>query len=255
MAKRKRYALLAVASWGIWGLGTADIYKYRDANGIPVFSDKPLKGHYRFIWRSKTVGQISSYSPPDRRRLAPSRRRKAGRAAAIQRSPLHQVGGISGGGGWDPEAFRRRVARYAPFVAQAAKKVRVRPELLHAVIRAESGYRPDAVSRRGAIGLMQLLPETAKRYGVDPHDPRQNIEGGARYLRDLLQHFGFDLKLALAGYNAGENAVVRHGNRVPPFPETQRYVKKVLAFYMQNRVETASQGETAGQPRILGDIN
>jgi soluble lytic murein transglycosylase-like protein len=108
--------------------------------------------------------------------------------------------------------------------------------LLHAVISVESRYNPKAVSPAGAAGLMQLMPHTAKRYGVtDALDPRQNLNGGARYLRDLLRLFNNDTSLALAAYNAGENAVKRHGNRIPPYRETQRYVPKVLAFYQRYR--------------------
>jgi len=89
-----------------------------------------------------------------------------------------------------------------------------------------------AVSKRGASGLMQLMPETAKRYGVaDIFDPKQNIRAGAQYLRDLLKMFNNDLRLVLAAYNAGEKAVVRHGSKIPPYPETAAYVPKVLAFY------------------------
>src|SRR6185295_10750786 len=106
------------------------------------------------------------------------------------------------------------------------------PKLVHAVIRAESGYNTNAVSSKGAIGLMQLIPATAQRYGVqDSYDPTQNIQGGTRYLRDLMKMFNGNLELAIAGYNAGENAVIRAGNRVPPYPETLAYVPKVLGFY------------------------
>jgi soluble lytic murein transglycosylase-like protein len=104
--------------------------------------------------------------------------------------------------------------------------------LLHAVISVESGYNPKAVSRKGAAGLMQLMPETAKRYGVaNALDPRENLHGGARYLKDLLKLFDNDLSLALAAYNAGEAAVIKHGRRIPPYGETLRYVPKVLDLY------------------------
>ncbi len=123
-------------------------------------------------------------------------------------------------------------AKYAPSVAEAAQAEQIDQALLHAVITAESGYNPMAVSAKGASGLMQLMPATAKRYAVkDAFDPAQNIRGGARYLRDLMGRFDNDLELVLAAYNAGENAVMRHGRRVPPFRETQHYVPKVLRLY------------------------
>jgi soluble lytic murein transglycosylase-like protein len=115
------------------------------------------------------------------------------------------------------------------------------PELLHAVIRTESAYNPSAVSSAGATGLMQLMPGTAKRYSVkDIWDPVDNLRGGAKYLRDLLDMFGNDLRLALAAYNAGENAVIKYGNRIPPYPETQRYVRKVLQFLWAERTSAGS---------------
>lgn len=104
------------------------------------------------------------------------------------------------------------------------------PALVHAVIRAESAYQPEAVSPKGAIGLMQLMPGTAEELGVDPWDVAQNVEGGVRYLKGLLERFG-DLTLALAGYNAGPGVVSRHGNTIPPYPETRAYVERVLDWY------------------------
>jgi soluble lytic murein transglycosylase-like protein len=100
------------------------------------------------------------------------------------------------------------------------------------VISAESGYDRYAVSRTGAMGLMQLMPDTARRYGVqNMMDPAENIHGGVRYLRDLLQIFKGRLDLTIAAYNAGENAVIRAGLRVPDYAETRHYVPKVLGFY------------------------
>lgn len=105
-------------------------------------------------------------------------------------------------------------------------------ELLHAVVATESAYRNDVRSPKGAAGLMQLMPETARRFGVhDTHDPGQNLLGGALYLRQLLQRYDADLELALAAYNAGEGAVERHGRRIPPYRETRRYVPTVLQRY------------------------
>ena len=111
----------------------------------------------------------------------------------------------------------------------------IRRALLHAVIHVESGYDPKAVSKQGAQGLMQLMPGTARRYEVsDSFDPVQNVRGGARYLRDLLQMFHDDLRLVLAAYNAGEYAVIRNGYRVPPLKSTAAYVARVLQLYRHN---------------------
>jgi soluble lytic murein transglycosylase-like protein len=99
----------------------------------------------------------------------------------------------------------------------------------------ESRFRAGATSTAGAAGLMQLMPATAARYGVrDIYDPAQNVEGGTRYLRDLLKLFGGRVDLALAGYNAGEGAVMKYGNRVPPYRETQNYVRAIGGRYTQN---------------------
>lgn len=129
-------------------------------------------------------------------------------------------------------------ARYDRIVKDAARTYGLDGALLHAVISVESHYNPKAVSRKGASGLMQLMPATARRYGVaDSFDPVQNIEGGAKYLRDLLKLFNSDLSLALAAYNAGENAVVRSGNRIPQIRETMDYVPKVLGFYRKYQID------------------
>jgi soluble lytic murein transglycosylase-like protein len=131
-----------------------------------------------------------------------------------------------------PQAPPLATQPYAPQVEEAARRHEVEPALLHAVITAESAYNPRAVSPKGAAGLMQLMPATARRLGVDNvYDPDQNIQGGARYLKELLQRFDNDLSLTLAAYNAGEQAVARYGNRVPPYRETRGYVAKVLGLY------------------------
>ena len=125
------------------------------------------------------------------------------------------------------------VARLVDAVAPAAG---LEPRLLLAVISAESGFRARAVSPKGAQGLMQLMPATARRLGVsDPFDPEQNVRGGARYLVELLRMFNDDLRLALAAYNAGENAVLRAGRAIPPYPETQQYVARVMERYQALR--------------------
>lgn len=129
-------------------------------------------------------------------------------------------------------AVKGNAVVYAAHIQQAAEEAGVNPALVHAVINAESGYNPSAVSRVGAQGLMQLMPGTAKRYAVkDAFDPEQNIRGGTRYLRDLLEMFDNDLELTVAAYNAGENAVLKYGRKIPPYRETQAYVPKVLRYY------------------------
>jgi len=123
---------------------------------------------------------------------------------------------------------------YQEQVVEAAKEHKLDPALVHAVIAAESNYNPNALSNKGAVGLMQVMPDTGRRYGVKEKElkqPAQNIRTGAQYLADLIDMFDGDLKLALAGYNAGENAVLRHGRKIPPFAETQAYVPRVLRFY------------------------
>lgn len=124
------------------------------------------------------------------------------------------------------------ILKFSGVIDSASKANGVDSALVHAVITAESGYNPAAVSRAGARGLMQLMPNTAARYGVrNIHDPVDNINGGVRYLRDLMTMFNGNMELAVAAYNAGENAVIRHGNRIPPYAETVHYVPKVLGFY------------------------
>ncbi len=124
-----------------------------------------------------------------------------------------------------------RYSRYDAHIREAAALYRLPEAFIRAVIRVESDYNLGAVSRVGAQGLMQLMPGTAARMGVrDPYDARQNILGGTRYLRILANDFRGDLILTIAGYNAGEGAVIRHRG-VPPYAETQRYVQRVLGWY------------------------
>jgi len=118
-------------------------------------------------------------------------------------------------------------------VHEAAERHKVDPELVKAVISTESGWNPYAISRKGAVGLMQLIPGTAQRYGVgNPFDPAQNVEGGTTYLKTLLDRYNGDVPKSLAAYNAGEGAVDRSGG-VPPFWETRRYVQKVTNAYFR----------------------
>jgi len=120
---------------------------------------------------------------------------------------------------------------YHSIVKNTAGKYNLDPSLIHAVIKTESNYNKYAVSRKGAMGLMQLMPSTAQDLGVEnPFHPIQNIDGGARYLRQLLEKFNWNLTLALAAYNAGPETVKKYGN-VPPIKETRDYVRKVLSLY------------------------
>jgi len=120
-------------------------------------------------------------------------------------------------------------ATYRQAMTRAATRYAISTDLLDAVARAESGYNPAAVSPKGAIGIMQLMPGTAKILGVDPHDPAQNIRGGAAYLRYLLDTFNGRIDYALGAYNAGQNAIIRYG-ALPPYPETRAYVAHSLAY-------------------------
>ncbi len=188
--------LLVLLAQGV----SAAIYQYIDAKGHSHFTDRPLQGDYRL--------------------------------KSIIGTPGSAVASL------DTKNSARNRKRYSPMITAAARRLNLRPELLHAVVRAESAYDPRAISRAGAVGLMQLMPGTAQRYGVSErgrYDPKQNLKAGSRYLKDLLQEFKYDLRLALAAYNAGENAVKKYGNTIPPYPETQRYVRKVLTFYNQGR--------------------
>jgi len=199
--------------------GVADVYKYVDSQGMIYFTDAPLEGtKFRLEWKRTAKKLIAENSKTI--------------VAMGQRRLKAQV---------VPKSLSGRRARFAAMIERAARQNNLYPELLHAVIRTESAYDPSAVSSAGATGLMQLMPQTAKRFKVkDIWDPEQNLHGGARYLRELLDMFEHDLRLALAAYNAGENAVIKYGNRIPPYPETQRYVRKVLQFLWAERASAGS---------------
>ncbi len=182
----------------------AAVYRYIDKQGRVYFTDKPEHSGYR-----KLVQTWKGWREPS----------------------------------FDARQFRANQRRFAPLLAEIAREQRLPDALVHAVVTAESAYDPDALSSAGAVGLMQLMPATARRFGVtNRNNPRDNVTGGTRYLRVLIDLFGNDLRLALAAYNAGENAVIRHGRKVPPYPETQRYVRKVLDYYRKYRDEGVPAG-------------
>lgn len=186
----------------ITGGARGEIFKYRDSLGNIHFTDQPRKRSlgYTLLWRSSRDPRYADFSRID----------------------------IS--------ALDHNRAQFAPLIDATAQRIGLHPELLHAVVLAESAYDPRALSKAGAQGLMQLMPATAERYGVvDIWDPQENLEGGARYLSDLLTMFDNNMVLALAAYNAGENAVIKYDFSVPPYPETQNYVRKVIDFYQEGR--------------------
>jgi soluble lytic murein transglycosylase-like protein len=202
MMSRKHFACLLLLGYGGCQPGWADIYAYTAEDGTVSLSNVPTDERYTLLIaapRQATAAAPPATQPREQRREQPAPAGKAG---------------------------------FEQAVATVSRAHGLESALLHAVISVESGYNPQAVSRKGATGLMQLMPHTAKRYGVaDALDPLQNLEGGARYLKDLLRLFDDDVGLALAAYNAGEHAVAKHGNRIPPYRETLRYVPRVLDFY------------------------
>jgi len=138
--------------------------------------------------------------------------------------------------------FEANRERYEPLIQEHANRQSLRPELVRAVIQVESGFNPRALSPKGAMGLMQLMPATARSLRVNnPWDPAQNIRGGTEYLRDLIDQYDGDEQLALAAYNAGSGAVARYGGRIPPYRETTNYVKKVRA----------AAGESTGRRKLI----
>lgn len=184
------------------------VYVAYSKRGMPIITDVPLPGSARLVFSQRAPGPRPAASFGSWRPAAAAPARAAARTSAAA-------------------AERRRAL--LPHVREAAKRHRLDEALLMALIEVESGFRADALSPAGAMGLMQLMPQTARRFGVsDPWEPTANLDGGARYLSHLLGLFGGDLRLALAGYNAGEGSVFAAGRRIPPFKETQAYVPAVL---------------------------
>lgn len=131
--------------------------------------------------------------------------------------------------------------RFDVLIESIARDYGLESSLIHSIIRTESNYDPNAVSSKGAVGLMQLMPETAEKYGVrDLYNPRQNIVGGVKYLRDLINSFDRKTDYVLAAYNAGHNAIKKYGG-VPPFPETKRFIQKVKATYPHSTIRNRTK--------------
>ena len=184
------FVLLAITALVTWPeQASAQIYAWRDSSGTLVLSDPRLDAG------------AATYSVPD----APSVRTTR---PTVQSVPYE---------------------RFEPLVQEHATRTGIRPDLVRAVIQVESGFNPQATSPKGAMGLMQLMPATARELGViNPYDPEDNIRGGTSYLRQLLDRYDGNEELALAAYNAGFKSVDRHG-QIPPYQETQAYVRKVGA--------------------------
>lgn len=172
------------------------LYRFEDDQGVVHFTNVPTDPRYRFVRRDPEPDAATPASPAPR-----------------------------------PGLLARGLQGFADLIRATAERHGVDSRLVEAVVHVESAGNPTAVSPKGARGLMQLMPERAAELGVrDPFDPRQNVDGGVRHLRDLLQRFGGDVTLALAAYNAGEGAVRTYGG-VPPYPETRDYVQRVRALY------------------------
>jgi len=214
----------------------ADFYKYVSSGGKVLFTDNPVKGSYKLVWKKEQILEDKSITWSNAKSALKTVHLRDSNNIRITKATRSKIKPQL-----DVKSIHINRARYSDMIDDIARKSRLYPELLHAVVKAESAYDPNAVSRAGAIGLMQLMPQTASRFGVaDSRDPKSNLEGGARYLRELLTHYNNNIKLALAAYNAGEKAVEKYGNKIPPYPETQNYVKKVLRFFKQNRKRLAS---------------
>ena len=143
-------------------------------------------------------------------------------------------------------SFTTGNALHDKYIVESSRKYRIDPLLIYAQMHQESSFKLNARSHKGASGLMQLMPATARRFGVTKiYDPKQNIEAGVRYMRWLLDYFGQDVVLALAGYNAGEGAVLRYGRQVPPFRETREYVRRIGARYNTISNPTTVRAQTA----------
>ena len=201
MIHPKRFFLMAAAALAVSvaAPALADIYSFKDEKGVVHFTNiNGLDNRYKLV-RKEDGSAINPSSNYTARVFMPS---------------------------------QQDIQKYANIIQTASQAYGVEPSLVHAVISAESAYNQNAISRAGAMGLMQLMPDTARRYGVqNMMDPTENIHGGVRYLRDLLAMFKGRVDLAVAAYNAGENAVIRHGHKIPPYAETRNYVPKVLGFY------------------------
>lgn len=201
--------------------------------GLIVGTAAPAQADIYRCKRSDGTQHYTNIREPGRRcQLVVRGSKKSKPTASAKKSP----------GTKSPKGSRQkdpaRYSRYNNLIGEAARLYQLPESFIRAVMRVESDFNPTVVSRAGAMGLMQLMPRTARSMGVsDPFDARQNINGGARYLRILANRFKGDLVLTVAAYNAGEGAVQKY-NGIPPYKETQRYVRRVLKHYYAYRAES-----------------
>lgn len=216
-AGRRVGALMAAVAFALAGTARADLWGYVDASGRAHFATEQVDARYRLFFKGRSSLDPVPAPPP-----APSP------VDAVRDHPI-----------WKRVDGHPNVARFAPLVVRNARESGLDPLLVKAVIAVESGYDPAVVSTKGAIGLMQVLPDTGERYGLigdakrsvadKLKEPAINLRVGTRYLKELLARYAGDRERALAAYNAGEGVVDRYGG-VPPFPETREFVRLVLLF-------------------------
>lgn len=208
------------------------------------------------VQNAKTADPKAAAQPAGKPQPGAQKKGAAKPAAAVAQSPATPTPPppvVMSGATAEPQLVAASVGTsgnpvYDELVMKAAARHGVDPNLVFAVMRQESGFNPRARSYKGASGLMQLMPATARRFGVSNiYDPAENIEGGVRYLRFLLDMFNGDVELALAGYNAGEGAVIRHGYTIPRYRETQHYVKVISARYGRDRHKSGRVAQTVAQ--------
>jgi len=237
--------VLGVSSQDVMG---EPIYQYKDKDGVMHFSNVPTDPRYRTMIANDRVQVSDDPAVPSQPDTALSSQRNETSASRsgdlvyqyVDRNGLIHFTNVPTSPRYKktrgPRAFTQlQPKRLSPAlhetITQTSLAYRMNPALVRAVIQAESAYDPDAVSPKGAMGLMQLMPEMAWSLNVvNPYDPKQNITGGVRHLRYLLDRFGGNLELALAAYHAGETRVSRE-SRIPRISETQQYVRKVIRFY------------------------
>jgi soluble lytic murein transglycosylase-like protein len=204
----------------------ADIWGYVDENGVAHLSDHQVSSRYLLFKKEAPRPQAEAFTPPP----------------IVPEKPAFAMGQVI------PVSAAVR-AQFAPLIVKVARETNLDPSLLHAIITVESGYNAQAKSPAGAIGLMQLIPDTAARFGVkDIWDPLDNLRGGARYLRFLLAMFKDNLELVLAAYNAGEGAVQQAGNKIPNYAETKAYVPSVLTQYQHYSNAVGGAGPAGTTP-------